>query len=168
MKRVLIPLLLVACKAKTETTDTAAPIVDVFEDPCLPMENPSLVVGHGELGFESLGDGDEQSELIHGPQGGYHTNIALSAKGLDASHHWTVEIEGWLGNNLVGHTFPIAKMRCNRAEGALQAWSLLLIWDAQPSELHGQSADIFVNLEDSNGTPMVAEQSLTIWDPGLE
>ncbi len=169
MTRFLPLIILLGWSKKSgEATDTGESEAVVVEDPCLPQDEPTLEVGHGELAFASLGDGTEASELIHGPQGGYHTNIALSATGLDASHHWTVELEGWIGNELVGHTFPIAKLRCNRAEEALQAWSLLLIWGAQPAEIHGQTADILVTTQDSSGTKVSAEQSLIIWDPSLE
>jgi len=169
MTRILLPFLLLACgEDKPASDDTsAASSADVI-DPCLPHADPTLEVGHGELGFESLGDGTLKSELIHGPQGGFHNNIAIAATGLEASHHWTVEIEGWIGNALVGHTFPIAMMRCNRAAEALQAWSLLLIWDAVPSELHGQTADITVTTQDDAGTWISGEHSLVIWDPELE
>lgn len=169
MTRILLPFLLLACgEDKPASEDTAVTEAAVPSDPCLPGDEPTLEVGHGELGFESLGDGSTESELIHGPQGGYHTNIAISATGLDGSHHWTVELEGWIGNDRVGHTFPIAKMRCNRADDALQAWSLLLIWDGVPSELHGQTADIIATVEDPSGTMISAEQSLVIWDSELE
>ena len=169
MTRFLLPLLMFACaQDRSSGADTGTEEAAAETDPCLRGDNPTLEVGHGELGFESLGDGAVQSDLIHGPQGGYHTNIAISATGLDGSHHWTVELEGWIGNDRVGHTFPIAKMRCNRADNALQAWSLLLIWDAVPSELHGQTADIIATTEDSSGTLVSAEQSLIIWDPELD
>ena len=169
MSKFLAILLVLGCAAD-KSSDTAADSdpSPAAVDPCLPGDAPSLEVGHGELGFESLGDGTARSELIHGPQGGFHNNIAISATGMDGSENWTVEIEGWLGVDLVGHTFPIAKMRCNRAEGALQAWSLLLIWDGVPADLHGQTADILVTVEDTASTTVTAEQSLVIWDPELE
>ena len=169
MSKLLATLLLIGCAAdKPSDTGSESDESPAVEDPCLPSDTPTLEVGHGELGFESLGDGTVKSELIHGPQGGYHNNIAISATGLDGNHHWTVELEGWIGNNRVGHTFPIAKMRCNRADNALQAWSLLLIWDAVPADLHGQTADIIATTEDPQGTRVSAEQSLIIWDPELE
>ena len=169
MFKLLLPLMIIGCaEDKSASSDTGSAPAATEDDPCLPGDAPTLEVGHGELGFESLGDGTTQSELIHGPQGGYHTNIAISATHLDASHHWTVELEGWIGNEMVGHTFPIAKLRCNRADDALQAWSLLLIWEAEPAELHGQTADIIVTTEDASLTQITAEQSLVIWDPELE
>ena len=169
MTRLLLLLFLTGCaEEKPADTDTGESSEPAEVDPCLPGDDPTLEVGHGELGFESLGDGTTESELVHGPQGGYHSNIAIAATGLDPSHHWTVELEGWIGNERLGHTFPIAKMRCNRAAGTLQAWSLLLIWQAEPEELHGRSTDITVTTKDSSGTSISAEQSLTIWDPSLE
>jgi hypothetical protein len=169
MTKYLLPMLLLACaEEKSSGADTAVAETPAATDPCSAGDNPTLVVGQGELGFEAIEAAGEQAELIHGPQGGYHTNIGISATGLDASHHWTVELEGWIGSELVGHTFPIAKLRCNRAEGALQAWSLLLIWTAEPEDVHGQMADIIVTTKDSIGTPISAEQSLLIWDPSLE
>lgn len=169
MTRFLLALFLIGCAEEKPEGEEPTGIDEPAEtDPCLPGDGPTLEVGHGELGFESLGDGTTESELIHGPQGGYHNNIAIEATGLDPSHHWTVELEGWIGNERIGHTFPIAKMRCNRAADALQAWSLLLIWTAEPEELHGQNADITVTTTDSSGTSISAEHSLTIWDPGLE
>ena len=107
MTRMLLPLCLIACAGKPADTGSAA-VESAPMDPCARRPSPTLELGHGELGFESLGDGTQTSELIHGPQGGYHTNIALSATGLDATGHWAVDLEGWIGNALIGHTIPLA------------------------------------------------------------
>ena len=41
-------------------------------------------------------------------------------------------------------------MRCNQAAGALQAWGLLLIWDAEPEDLHEKTTTVEVELTDTS------------------
>lgn len=168
-------LFLVGCKAdKTNERDTASssptdPASDTQADPCEPGDAPSIRLGHGELEYIDLEpDGSTQVELIHGPQGGFHVNMALSATQLDTTTPWTVSLTGTIDGTQMGDTRPLATMRCNRNVDALRAWSLLLIWDAQPEELHGRTADIDAHIIDSAGTEMSTSATIEIWDPALE
>ncbi len=159
---------LVGCQAddgkKTDTAHGTTP-----GDPCLPGENPTLQLGHGELEYLELDTtGSTNVELIHGPQGGYHVNMALSATYLNADTTWAVGLTGTVDGVQMGDTRPLATMRCNPGQGALHAWSLLLIWDATPEELHGKSADIEATIVDSAGTELSTTATIEIWDPSLE
>jgi hypothetical protein len=143
--------------------DSATPL-----DPCLAGPDPSLSLGHGELGYLALDSGPTLAELIHGPQGGYHINIGLEATGLDASLPWEAHLEGWIDGTLVGETYPWATMRCNRAADTLQAWGLLLVWDAEPEALHGETTLVEATIVDAAGTQLRATAEYLISDPSLD
>ncbi len=68
--------LLCACTASEGDTGTTG------DDACAAGDAPTLTLGKGELEYTSLDD--SAAELIHGPQGGYHINIALQATDLAA------------------------------------------------------------------------------------
>ncbi|MDP6931824.1 MAG: hypothetical protein QGG40_02865 [Myxococcota bacterium] len=137
-------------------------------DPCVSGDEPTLEVGKGELEYQDMGAEDGTAELIHGPQGGYHLNIALQGSFLDASAPLEAELTGWIDGEEVGHTLPYATMRCNQAAGALQAWGLLLIWDAEPEALHEKTTTVEVELTDASGETISASSDVVIWDPSLE
>jgi len=136
--------------------------------PCEPGAGPSAILGVGELAYESVEDCGGMAELIHGPQGGYHINMALQAEYLDASAPWFVHLIGEIDGEVVGETKPYATMRCNQSVPALQAWALLLIWDAEPEDLHGKTAAVTAELEDASGTTLNLSADVVIYDPYLE
>lgn len=155
----LFLLLTIACSAGLD--DTAE-----YQDPCIAGTRPVLDLGIGELNYNSLEQVSEQAELIHGPQGGYHINVALQAKRLDPSTPWLARLTGSFDGAPLGTTQPYVTMRCNTAAEALQAWGLLLIWDegTLPVDIVGRQADIQVELTDSAGTEMSATGQVTIID----
>ncbi len=149
--------------------DSGWEISTTDHDPCLPGPSPTLEIGHGELEYIALPtDTPLEVELIHGPQGGYHVNIALQATQLDQSNPWIIELLGYIDGDLVGETRPYATMRCNGTAEALQSWGLLLIWDAIPAELDGRIANVEATATDASGTSVTATTQLEIWDPALE
>jgi len=170
--RILAPIVILlslsGCAAETGKTDDEG-TGPVESDPCEPGDSPTVVLGYGELEYLDL-DPDTPTlvELIHGPQGGYHVNMAIAATQLDASTPWAVDLTGDIDGEQVGETRPLATLRCNPGAGALQAWALLLIWDAQPDELHGRIADVTGTVLDSAGTELTATATIEIWDPSLE
>ncbi len=152
-------------QSSSNTQDTSSE----DEDPCTPGAHPTLRVGFGGLEYQDLDpSGDDLAELIHGPQGGYHINMALAATGLDSSTPWAIELEGTIDGQPIGDTRPLATMRCNRAEDELQAWGLLLIWDAVPADLHDRMTEVTATVVDSAGTSLSATGTVRIWDPELE
>lgn len=137
-------------------------------DPCAPGSSPEAILGQGEFAFLPVDDGENRIELVHGPQGGFHITLALEARYLDASTPWLLDLVGSIDGVERGATRPYVEMRCNPAEAVLQGWGALLIWDAQPEDLHEQVADVEATITDSTGTVISAVESYTIFDPVLE
>jgi hypothetical protein len=164
----------IGCAGKTASEDGEGPAEGTDDsgdptDPCQAGDAPALRLGHGELEYMDIDPSEEVlAELIHGPQGGFHINMGLAATGLDPSYPWAVDLQGTIDGALVGQTRPLATMRCNRADDELQAWGLLLIYDAQPEELHDRVTDIVATVIDSAGTGITATGTVRIWDPTLE
>jgi hypothetical protein len=160
----LASLLLFACASSGDDTGSG--------DPCRPAasssDTPTLRIGHGDSVFEALSGDDTQTELIHGPQGGVHTNLALEATYLDPNLVWHAVLDGVIDGERVGHTEPLAAMRCNRSTETLQTVGLLLIWDAEPEEVHGKTAQVNALVTDAAGTTQSAQASFFIHDPSLE
>jgi hypothetical protein len=134
---------------------------------CASGANPSLTIGHGATGYEALEDGG-QIELIHGPQGGVHTLMALHAEDIDASEELVGRLEGFLGGELTATSAPYLDMRCNGAEGGLQVWSVLLIWEAAPEALHLQPVTIDAEVIDAQGVKVTATKEAIIHDAMLD
>lgn len=152
----LLATLLLACAATK--ADSA--------DPCLPGDEPTLAIGTGEYAYEPLPD-DRRLELIHGPQGGYHVIISLEATFIDASSTTEAELSGTIDGVELAHTLPFLTFRCDRVNGAQYAWGSLLIWDAQPEDLHGREATVNATVRDAAGAEVSAESTIVIWDPAL-
>ena len=138
-------------------------------DPCLPGEDPTFTLGKGELEYQELDADDGMAELIHGPQGGYHLNLAVHATFLDPDEPWVARLEGTIDGELVGATSPYVTARCNREANALQGWGLLLIWDTtDPTELHGRVTTIEATITDAAGTVLSDSGDVEIFYPELE
>lgn len=136
---------------------------------CRPgSDPPTLEIGSGEERFESI-DGDEpRLEIIHGPQGGWHGAVALDATGLDGGALMGSHMLGWIDGVLHADTQPWVNMRCNPRTGTLQSWNNLLIWDVPPEELHGRTAQIEVEVTDSDGRTADDTVEVVLWDPLLD
>ena len=142
---------------------------DTDLDPCTSGPSPTVRLGLGELAYAALDPaGENLAELIHGPQGGFHITMALAATQMDPSYPWAVALEGRIDGELIGATRPLAMMRCNYGLEELQTWGLLLIWDAQPEDLHDRIAEITATTLDSAGTSVSGTGTVHIWDPSLE
>lgn len=149
----------------TDVDDTS----DDDTDPCTSGPSPTVRLGLGELEYGALDpNGENLVELIHGPQGGFHITMALAATQMDPSYPWAVNLEGRIDGELIGATRPLAMMRCNYGLEELQTWGLLLIWDAQPEDLHDRIAEITATTVDSAGTSVSGTGTVHIWDPSLE
>ena len=140
---------------------------DGDSDPCMPGGSPSVELGFGELAFEVL-DEDAPVELVYGPQGGYHVTMAIQGRYFDSEDFWEVQLSGWIDGVLVGYTAPYGAPRCNTAVGVLEATGLLLVWDAEPEDLHGRVAEVEAVVLDQLGNTATATNSLTIWDSHQE
>jgi hypothetical protein len=135
------------------------------------------VAGHGELSYEEFDSGaDTNVELIHGPQGGFHSTIAVQAHHLDLGVSYHIRLVGSIDGVEMGWGTPYSQFRCNYQARAQEYTGGLLIWDAQPEDLHGKVANVDITVLDpteasADGGPTdVAQDSaeFTIWDPTLE
>ena len=144
--------------------DTAPP-----GDPCLPGDDPWLMVGEGEAAFSEFQPGDPV-ELVHGPQGGYHVTLAIRAGYLDNSAPWIVRLAAVVEGEVLAESVPYANAFCNPSAAALDAWNLLLIFDEglEPEDLHGRLAVIEASVTDPQVVVVEATTELTIHDPALE
>ena len=147
-------------------------------DPCKEGPSPTLTVGHGEHDFMPLLGIDTRVELIHGPQGGFHTNIALQAQYIDPTSSYRLLLEGTVGGDSLGYTVPLVEFDCVEDGTRLESTGSFLIWDAQPEQLHGESAAITATLIDPHrlgkdgsidGLELASNSvQYIIWDPRLE
>ncbi|MEC9390114.1 MAG: hypothetical protein VX944_08565 [Myxococcota bacterium] len=144
---------------------------------CEPGDPPAIEVGHGELRFEAFDDGaDTPVELVHGPQGGHHSTIAVRANGLDPDHEYIIELIGTIDGIERGGGTPLSSFRCNYGAAAQEYTGGLLIWDAEPEALHRQTATVDASVmdparTDEHGHPTIvahATADFLIWDPELE
>lgn len=181
MWTLLVLLPLVACSGKaidtspsseTGETDTdpsgTAPTDTDWGDPCDPNPaHPSVTIGMGELEYAAIDTDDPTIELVHGPQGGFHITMALEGRYLDSDNPSIATMEGRIDGVLLADSTPYIDWRCNPAVPALQAWNLLLIYDAQPEELHLKETEVTVEVVDATGVTASATTTLTIFDPLL-
>ncbi len=135
---------------------------------CEPSDSPTLVIGKGLSEYVPLEDGGRVLELIHGTQGGVHTDMAVQTTGLDISESGTAHLIGTLGGDVVAETRPFVDLRCNGAANAQQGWALRLVWEAEPEDLDGAWVSITVEIEDAAGALVSAtEADVLIEDPSL-
>lgn len=135
-------------------------------DPCSAGDAPELEVGKGGLSFSPMDDGGT-IELVHGPQGGYHVEVALRAKWIDASHTLLGRFEGEIDGQILATTEAWIDFRCNGEAGALDSFGTLLIWDAVPEDLDGRTATIRVEVTDASERVISALAETVIDDPLL-
>jgi hypothetical protein len=136
---------------------------------CLPGEGEAeLVIGKGLHEYQDIDDGGRSSELIHGPQGGFHIDLALQARHLDASDAWSATLVGSLDDEVMATARPYLWATCETEADALRAWGVRLIWNAVPEQLHDRLVDVDVEVIDAAGTALTARvEDLRIEDPWL-
>lgn len=173
MHRILTLILLAGCTTKEgDTSSTKA-----TSEACSPGADPQIVAGHGELSYEEFDEGvDTKVELIHGPQGGFHSTIAVRAQHLGLLTAYHIRLVGSIDGVEMGWGTPYSQFRCNYQAGAQEYTGGLLIWDAQPEDLHDKVANLEITVldpteESAEGGPVTVAQDaaeFTIWDPSLE
>jgi len=129
---------------------------------------PQVTVGKGLDSYHELQEGGRELELVHGPQGGFHVDLAVRALHLDSTEQLEGELVGILAGEVRAESFPYVDLRCNGSEGTLDSWALRLIWDASPADLDGQLVTVQVELTDVGGrTVSASEADVLIEDPLL-
>jgi len=173
MLRLVTLILLAGCARKEGDTSST----EAQADSCVAGAEPQILAGHGELSFKEFDAGvDTEVELIHGPQGGFHSTIAVRAQQLDLGISYHIQLVGTIDGIEMGWGTPYSLFRCNHQVGAQEFTGGLLIWDAQPEDLHGKVANVDITVIDptheaaDGSTTVVAQDSAeyTIWDPSLE
>ena len=173
MLRVATFILLAGCTTKEGDTNST----EAIGEACAPGTDPQIVAGHGELSYqEFVQGGDTNVELIHGPQGGFHSTIAVRGTHLDLETSYHIRLVGTIDGTEMGWGTPYSLFRCNYQAGAQEYTGGLLIWDASPEDLHGKVANVDITVidptkESAEGGPTVVAQDsaeFTIWDPTLE
>jgi hypothetical protein len=173
MLRVAPLILLAGCTTKEGDTSST----EAIEKTCATGADPQISAGHGELSYEEFDDGADTSvELIHGPQGGFHSTIAVRGTHLELETAYHIRLVGTIDGVEMGWGTPYSLFRCNYHAGAQEYTGGLLIWDAQPEDLHGKVANVDITVldptqESAEGGPTVVAQDsaeFTIWDPSLE
>ena len=166
-------ILLAGCTTKEGDTGSTRPEAGA----CATDSDPQVAAGHGELSFNEFDGGvDTKVELIHGPQGGFHSTIAVRAHHLDLGISYHIRLVGSIDGVEMGWGTPYSQFRCNYQAGAQEYTGGLLIWDAQPEDLHNKVANLEITVfdpteESAAGGPVVVAQDsaeFTIWDPSLE
>ncbi len=134
------------------------------DNPCKPGGEPEVEIGTGESAFAPLGP---RTELVHGPQGGYHLLIALRMRYFDASTFLGADVIGTVDGEPLARTQPWLEATCEREPRALESAGTFLIYDGQPEDLHGLTTTIRVDVQDVSGHRASAEAQTQIWDPLL-
>jgi hypothetical protein len=171
MRASVLFAIMVGCADKNRPAAAVQP-------PCPVGPTPTLTVGHGAMEFMEFNGSDTPVELVHGPQGGVHSNIALHARHVDQDSSYRLEIDGTVGDVEVAYTVPWVEFNCLEESDTLESTGALLIWDANPEALHGQPVSFTATLVDPHrlGTDgsvdglRLASDSVKyiIWDPTLE
>jgi hypothetical protein len=173
MLRVAILILLAGCTANEGDTSSTKAVVET----CAAGTDSQIVAGHGELSYEEFDQGGHTNvELIHGPQGGFHSTIAVRGIYLDLEISYHIRLVGTIDGTEMGWGTPYSQFRCNYQAGAQEYTGGLLIWDASPEDLHDKVAHVEITVldptkESAEGGPTVVGQDsaeFTIWDPTLE
>lgn len=164
---VTIVLLLGACASEVAGGEDDEVVFDP-EDPCQPGPEPSLELGQGASAYATFVEGDSL-ELVHGPQGGVHTFMALDARDIDASAELVGELRGYLDGEQIGASYPYLNFRCQAPQaddpGGQRVWGVLLIWEAPPESLHLRSVHIEAEITDASGLIVTTCKDAILHDP---
>jgi hypothetical protein len=128
-----------------------------------------LEIGKGSDGFHAIDEGGRTLTLVHGAQGGFHVDLALQARAMDASEPWEGTLVGTVEGETRGEEHPYLDMRCNGPENALQVWGVRLVWDVEdPAEMDDVLVDIEVSVLDAAGTEAATRvEDVMVEDPEL-
>jgi hypothetical protein len=132
--------------------------------PCDPGPDPAFEVGLGVDAFHPAADGDV-ADIVYGPQGGYHLDLALEGSHFDGSQVASGELIGTIDGERVAGAFPWFTFECDPERTAQQVWGIRLIFDAEPAELDGRTVQVDAEVTDARGSSATATRSLLVRDP---
>ena len=137
------------------------------EEGCTPGESPSLSIGLGIDDYRPLRDG-EDVPFVYGAQGGYHIELGLEASHLDAEEFVSGTFEGRVNGALIATAKPWLSFRCDPETDTQKSWGTLLIFDAQPADLHDRDAEIQAEVTDASGQTAQSTLTVHLIDPLVE
>ena len=129
---------------------------------CESGADPTLTVGTGGAEFAPF---EDETELVNGPQGGYHIEIALAATFIDASDVISGEMTATIDGEVVGEGQPWLSMKCNKADEQLYAFGSNLIVFGETDQVDGKEALIEVMVRDLEGIEVTATATTTLHFP---
>ena len=159
-------LAVIACGGEDPRKKGGAP-----DDPCeASAKHTDLAIGTSFADGSSVASFIEVEEggvleLVHGAQGGFHVEVALRGAHLDTSELLPGEIRGWVNGEMLANVAPWFLFSCT--DDGQDSWGTLLIFRAQPEDLHLQTVDIEVDVTDYDGNVVSAAASFLIEDPEL-
>ncbi|MCA9717852.1 MAG: hypothetical protein H6713_00505 [Myxococcales bacterium] len=134
-----------------------------FLEACEPGPTPTLEIGGGTARFEPWVN--DEAVLVYGHQGGYHIDVSLLATRLTREGAIDGVLRGYIDGALRAETSYGGELTCLLSGEGLESAGNLLIWEAEPAELHMRLARIEAELTDAAGTTVSASAEVVIIDP---
>lgn len=131
---------------------------EAHPSPC--DESPAQVeIGRGDAEFVVLDESDTL-RLVHGPQGGIHTVMALRLHGL--GERPTVELTG----EIDGRRSATAVVRPDEdcTEAGMVALGIVLLWSVPPEDLDGSTATVTATASGEGGSAAEASVEILLSD----
>jgi hypothetical protein len=150
---------------------SGCPDAPLKSSPCYDGTPPTLIIGTGETEFVSLENSEGELpklEIIHGPQGGYHTLLGFQVRNMDSLHFISMEATASIDEVPIASAGRWLSFDCNKKSGQLEAANAYLIYNALPEELHEQVTVIDVLVRDNDGLETTATLTARLVDPTLE
>lgn len=126
-------------------------LLGACDDPCKAGPEPTLQTGTGLLDFTPLADGDPV-ELVYGPQGGYHVEMAFQTTYLQARDLVAGTLTGRLDETAVFTATPWFQLQCEADVQVATGVRLFLVGD--PEAVLGQPITVDVLLTDTEGSTL--------------
>ena len=106
------------------------------DDPCKPGKEPTLEIGTGADVFEPL---QSTTELVHGPQGGYHLLIAMRVTHMLGSEFMGGEVTGSIDGVQLADERPWLDFTCTTETESLESAGHFLTTTPGPMNPTGRS-----------------------------
>jgi hypothetical protein len=144
----------------------------LLPDPCLPGR---MEIGSGAFSFQELVPGNEEVELIHGPQGGYHVFGGVKVQAVPIDPGVTLLFHFRPVDTCTDIMLPKAKTPIqvgenafrNAGDGWLATYGYFVILDTtMPDDLNGNRYVLGVEMTDAAGDVYRDEAEVVVNWPG--
>lgn len=163
---------LVACAACSGSDSTTVGVTPTVDAAVSDASAPSAELGTGGRSWQALPScGSGESEVVHGPQGGYHIFGRVRYRGLPSDVYVTYRVLSLDGARLL--TDDRDRLRRSPGHGLLQtsggfestSGELVILQIQNPAEVTGQRFRFEVRVQDANGAAMISDaREVTIVD----